>query len=193
MTLPQKTFSYFIFLWDCLPWQALSCLPISGQIQSGPVAPDAGIWLSQTPYHLTILLPLSSLQFLYVPDASENRSFVLNFQTTVPRLRKDEDQNIIFHQLYFLWMDIFLEPVEKEGGEKPTPKQTTPWPNTENAGVFTSTRMDRMSTVATTELVWIESECNISERRAVCRAGSGVRGPGLLEKSQSTLRQASDS
>lgn len=193
MTLPQKTFSYFIFLWNSLPWQALSCLLFSGQLQSGPVAPDAGIWLSQTPYHLTMLLPLSSLQFLYVPDASENRSFVLNFQTTVPRLRKDEDQNILFHQLHFWWMDIFLEPVEKEGGEKPTPKQTTPWSNTENAGVFTSTRMDRMSTVATTELVWIESECNISERRPVCRAGSGVRGLGWLEKSQSTLQQASDS
>ena len=60
-------------------------------------------------------------------------------------------------------MDIFLEPVEKEGGEKPTPKQKTPWSKTENAGVFTSTRIDRMSAVATTELVWIESECNVSE------------------------------
>lgn len=191
--ISRKKFLCFIFLWNSLSWQALSCLPFSGQLQSGPVAPGAGIF-SQTPYHLTTLLPVSSLQFLLCQMLQKTDPLYWISRPRFPdRGRMRSKIFFLFHQLYFLWMDIFLEPVEKEGGEKPTPKQTTLWSKTEYAGVFTSIRMDSMSTVATTELVWIESECNLSERRPVCRAGSGVRGSGWLQKSQGTLQQASDS
>lgn len=43
-----------------------------------------------------------------VPDASENRSFVLNFQTTVPRPRKDEEQNIFFIPSALFFVDGYI-------------------------------------------------------------------------------------
>lgn len=52
--------------------------------------------------------------------------------------------------------------------------------------------MDRMSTVATTELDCIESECNFSERMPDCRGERGVKGLGKLEKPTVILQQASN-
>lgn len=60
-----------------------------------PSAPihESGFLRQQIPSPFS---PLHSLGFLHMPDASENRSFVLNFQITIPRARKDENQIFLY-------------------------------------------------------------------------------------------------
>lgn len=128
-----------------------------------------------------------------MPDASENKSFVLNFQTTIPRPRKDEDQNFLY-SVIFIFVHIFLEQVKKEGEEKPTPKQTTSWSKyREFQESSRSGEWDRMSAVATTELVWIDSESNLSERTPNCQGERGVQGLGDLGKPTGILSQVLNS
>ena len=159
--------------------QGLTCLPFSRQLQSWSCGP----WCRN--------LAFPDSKALHHPPSP----LVLTISACARCFRKQipctefPDHNsqtaegwgpffFFFHQLYFLWRDIFLEPVKKDREKKnPLPNKQL-WSNTENAGVLTFSRMDRMSTVATTELVWIESECNVAERMPACRVERGLKGLG---------------
>lgn len=138
-------------------------------------SPDAGIGLPQAadPFTIPLTIPACARCF-------RNRSFVLNFQTIIPRPRKDEDPKLCIPSSLFLWLDIFLEQVKKEEGKKnkTLPNKEVPDLTQKMQGSPRSVEWTGCQLLLQQSLFAWSRECSFSQRMPDGRAERGGKRLG---------------